>query len=849
MDFSHIPKALQDLPRWVCFRFEPDKKTDKLKKVPINPHTGYKTSAVNPQTWGTLEQALAGMEKYQLSGIGFVFTAESGIVGIDLDHCLENLKLNDIAADILSRLPPTYIEVSPSGTGLHIFLRGCLPEGGNRNSKKNVEMYATDRFFTMTGNPFEKSSDFIGEDNGVIQYIHDKYIASRRKTKSVSSADVPETLTDEELLNLAQNSKDKKAFSELFKGEWGKFSNQSDADYALCCKLAFWSGRNEEQVDHLFRRSGLMREKWDERRGESTYGALTVTNACHATSKVYAPKKPPDTTEIYEGGGQYFRHKGDKTYPITNFIIEPVEMIESEDETQYTANLVNLRGEGFLMVFLANDFQGLPKLKNILTKQTIALSFLGGEGDLELFKMFVSGLPWQKKRGIKAMGIYPVAKNKLAYVDTKGAVGAGGVAVNTILQLEKYKSVESRILSVPMMTKEQLFLFGKYILTHNVYPRTVPLLCWCAACFIKPHLKIRDIKFPHLFLIGERGGGKSTNLERIAMPLFSVYSKQGAKLVSQFTLMRGASSSNCIPQFIDEMKPSTLDQKQTNILLSHYRDAYDWNEGSRGKADQTQVKYDMLAPIATGGEESADESAIRERSIELWFSKKDIKKQEVAESFQWIVDNPAVIRSFGRSLLDTALRTSSEDAAKWHNEGKDNFSADLTTRIRDNLACLYTGLCLIGRMCQLLGASFDTVFPIDHEACVANIEASAREYLLDDSTFNKGAVEETFEVFARMKLKKGEDFYFEQGGEFLCLWLYNFYDRYTRYRKDYGIKGECLRYKAFCKQLNLSDFLVRGGQLIRFPEGERRIWTVNFVKLSKACDVSGFKREEPNAGE
>lgn len=492
---------------------------------------------------------------------------------------------------------------------------------------------------------------------------------------------------------------------------------------------------------------------------------------------------------------------------------------------------------------MANDFQGLPRLKNILTKKTIALSFLGGEGDLELFKMFVSGLSWQIKRGVKALGIYPIGKGKLAFVSTKGAVGAGGVTINTILQLDKHKNIESNILAVPMMTKEQLIPFGKHILSHNIYTRTVPLLAWCAACFIKPHLKRKNIKFPHLFLVGERGGGKSTNLERIAMPLFSVTNKQGAKRVSQFTLMRDANSSNIIPQFIDEMKPSTLDQKQINILYNHYRDAYDWNEGVRGRADQTQVKYDMLCPIASAGEESADESAIRERSIEILYSKKDIKGKEVGEAFNWVINNETVIRSFGRSLLDVALQVTSAEAFKWHDEGKTLFSADLPSRIKDNLCCLYAGICLIGRLCQQLGTSFDEVFPIGHEACTSNIEAAAREYLLDDSTYNKGAVEEAFEVFARMKLKKGEDFYFDNNGEFLCLWLYNFYDRYTRYRRDYAITGECLKYKAFCKQLNLTDFLVRGGQLIRFPSGERRIWTVNFVKLSAACDVSGFLKD------
>jgi primase-polymerase (primpol)-like protein len=68
-------------------------------------------------------------------GVGFVFAAESEIVGIDIDHCLEDGKLNSVASDMLAHLPPIYIEISPSGKGLHIFLRGVLPPGGNKNSK------------------------------------------------------------------------------------------------------------------------------------------------------------------------------------------------------------------------------------------------------------------------------------------------------------------------------------------------------------------------------------------------------------------------------------------------------------------------------------------------------------------------------------------------------------------------------------------------------------------------------------------------------------------------------------------------------------------------------------------
>lgn len=182
-----FPSELAALRQWVCWRLEPDKRSGKDAKIPYNPASGRRASSSNPESWGTLEEALLSKEKYLFSGIGFVFTVECGIIGIDIDHCLDNGTPNEVAADILGRLPPTYVEVSPSGTGLHIFLKGTLPPGGNRNSKTGVEMYSGSRYFTMTGQKYKGSADAVGADNGVIEYIHQKYIAPPKKTKKQPS--------------------------------------------------------------------------------------------------------------------------------------------------------------------------------------------------------------------------------------------------------------------------------------------------------------------------------------------------------------------------------------------------------------------------------------------------------------------------------------------------------------------------------------------------------------------------------------------------------------------------------------------------------------------------------------
>ena len=82
-----FPKELTALRQWICWRLEPDPKSDKPRKVPYDPKTGRKASSTNPESWASLAEAQAARAKYLFTGIGFVFTAECGIVGVDIDHC------------------------------------------------------------------------------------------------------------------------------------------------------------------------------------------------------------------------------------------------------------------------------------------------------------------------------------------------------------------------------------------------------------------------------------------------------------------------------------------------------------------------------------------------------------------------------------------------------------------------------------------------------------------------------------------------------------------------------------------------------------------------------------------
>lgn len=94
------------------------------------------------------------------------FALGGGIGCIDLDHCLAGGRLTSFAAEVLAACPATYVEVSPSGSGLHIF--GLIPEGPGFK-RAGIEAYSVGRYMTVTARPFEGSAPVLGDLRGVVE--------------------------------------------------------------------------------------------------------------------------------------------------------------------------------------------------------------------------------------------------------------------------------------------------------------------------------------------------------------------------------------------------------------------------------------------------------------------------------------------------------------------------------------------------------------------------------------------------------------------------------------------------------------------------------------------------------
>ena len=429
-----------------------------------------------------------------------------------------------------------------------------------------------------------------------------------------------------------------------------------------------------------------------------------------------------DNIPIFENKGQYYRvtDKND-IYPITNFVIRPVEMIASDDEMQLSANLEANNGKIVPITCMTTDLSSLQKFKMVLNSKTISLSFTGRDLDLEHLKAFLNTLEWPQKRGVKALGIYD-HEGKMVYVSGDGAIDNTGSPVEGIVQLDKYKSIKSTIGDCRPIDKEKLMAVGSLLISYNESDKTVPILAWAAGCFLKEHFRISGIKFPHLFLIGEAGSGKSTTLERVLLPIFSNDRIIAASQATAFTLMKEAASSNVIPLPIDEFKPSKIDKSRLAVLYNHFRDAYDGHDGIRGRADQSIVTYKLSAPLIVAGEESANEPAIRERTVELLFSKKDLQDSKHSEAFTMLRSQGDTLSSLGRTLLQKALEISPDIVRSWWEEGMARINTKLPSRIVNNLACCYAGLKLLENVCMDFSLSFGEVFPIEVCSCITHLD-------------------------------------------------------------------------------------------------------------------------------
>ena len=292
---ARVPAELKAEARWVCWRRE--ERNGRATKLPVDARTGRMAKSTDPATWATFEEAVAAAARWRCDGVGFVFGPDRAFTGLDLDHVISDGVLDPAYRWVVEEAG-TYTEVSPSGDGLHLIFRGAKPQGAERSRKgqpggRVVEMYDHDRYFTVTGMVFE-GHGAVSANPGVIERAYRTWIEPGRAAAQPTLSEAPAAgvgVDDEELLGRMYASRSGDAIRALMAGDCSaQGGDRSAADMALCSHLAFWCAGDAARMDRIFRGSGLMRDKWDSRRGGTTYGAQTIERAIEGCSEFYRPR-------------------------------------------------------------------------------------------------------------------------------------------------------------------------------------------------------------------------------------------------------------------------------------------------------------------------------------------------------------------------------------------------------------------------------------------------------------------------------------------------------------------------------------------------------------------------------
>ena len=343
---SNIPDELKRLNNWCVWKFE--KRNGKRTKIPFNAETGEFAKSNDKSTWSSYETAV---NAEGVDGIGFFF--EPPYLGIDIDDIDDDLhrfkqgdKLDNIVSEFNEAFK-SYTEVSPSGNGLHIIVKGKIP--GSRRRKGNIEMYDSGRFFTMTGKNIGKYKDVTEVSEQVFKTIYNKYLPDntvKYPTTNNYQQNI-HNLSEIDVINEIYKSKQAKLFDDLMKGNYEPYyTSHSEADMALANILAFWCARDYSQMDSIFRQSNLYRDKWDEKRKNSTYGEQTLFKAINEANNIYTPKQQTDDNPLRYALSKLFDNQEEtKEYPIRSY-----------DDTGNADRFIDRYGHLYKHSYITNKF-------------------------------------------------------------------------------------------------------------------------------------------------------------------------------------------------------------------------------------------------------------------------------------------------------------------------------------------------------------------------------------------------------------------------------------------------------------------------------------------------------------
>lgn len=308
---QQLPDALALLgayPQWMCYKLTPSKsRPGKFDKFPVSVVTAEVVDAHNPEHWTDVNTAIATANAWGDGyGVAFVFTENDPFFFVDIDGAYDGANWSGTATQLCQMFTGAAVEVSQSGTGLHIIgmYSGAEPEHACKNLPLGLELYTSGRFIALTGTNIVGNAATYHDDQ-LTQIIAQHFPITLDAAASFDWTTGPveghRPIKDDDALIEAMCDSEsaltrlgKASPRDLWEGNVEALARSypddvrdydaSSADAALAQNLAFWTCGDCERIERLMRQSALYRDKWDYHRN---YLNMTIRGVVARSNNFY----------------------------------------------------------------------------------------------------------------------------------------------------------------------------------------------------------------------------------------------------------------------------------------------------------------------------------------------------------------------------------------------------------------------------------------------------------------------------------------------------------------------------------------------------------------------------------
>lgn len=551
---------------------------------------------------------------------------------------------------------------------------------------------------------------------------------------------------------------------------------------------------------------------------------------------------------IFEADGIYWKTRKEAEIPISNFTLTPKRRVfvnESQEHLEAAVHFANQNGHGrpSRVTLAPGNWVSKSAFKKVMGE--LKASWKGNDDDLQDLKAYLSNLPCPIYTGEEKLGIHQKEEEWILVASDK-TIAAKGEIDDLIHWTEVSTRTKYVIKDIEPASHKDIAEASRALSNFNAPEIMAGVTGWMMAVPFKARLAniipILRSQFPILLMWGERGAGKTKTSEMIIQPFYADFeTPRKVDELTRYTSMQAAHCTNLIPLALDEYKPGKMSPKQANEVSTLLRGCFNSSTGERGYFDSTGhgVKsYTYTAPVVLMGEQTLIEPALKERIIELTFSKESRKNAGDIQAFIHLN-----LAGVGLEYIRWTLGLADTEVKRIWQEEFRGIAEAFRDRPRENIATTRMGL----RMWKRFLSEYQIAFDVD--PLIEALEMSQKiAHGLEEGHRPKTDVDMIIEGMSTMaamdkeNIRVNQDFKISEGR--LLLRLQTLYPRLKKWAKEFDWDGDLLDEHTLKRRLRDADYYDKRTSMNIIDGGQTknvRVYALKIDELDGAgIDLDGF---------